>query len=29
MVLDGVLFVETAMIYQDQIEKWEAEHPGR
>ena len=24
-----VLFVETAMIYQDQIEKWEAEHPGR
>jgi hypothetical protein len=29
MVLDGVLFVETAMIYQDQIEKWEAENPGR
>jgi quercetin 2,3-dioxygenase len=24
-----VLFVETAMIYQDQIEKWEADHPGR
>jgi hypothetical protein len=24
-----VLFVETAMINQDQIEKWEAEHPGR
>jgi hypothetical protein len=24
-----VLFVETAMIYQDQIQKWEAQHPGR
>lgn len=24
-----VLFVETAMIYQDQIKKWEAQHPGR
>lgn len=24
-----ILFVETAMIDQDQIEKWEAEHPGR
>jgi quercetin 2,3-dioxygenase len=23
-----VLFVETVMLYQDQIEKWEAEHPG-
>ena len=24
-----VLFVETAMFYQDQIQKWEADHPGR
>jgi quercetin 2,3-dioxygenase len=24
-----VLFVETAMIDQDQIQKWEADHPGR
>ena len=24
-----VLFVETAIIYQDQIQKWEADHPGR
>jgi hypothetical protein len=24
-----VLFVETAMINQDQIERWEAEHLGR
>jgi quercetin 2,3-dioxygenase len=24
-----LLFVETAMIYQDHIEKWEAQHPGR
>jgi quercetin 2,3-dioxygenase len=24
-----LLFVETAMIYQDHIEKWEAEHSGR
>ena len=24
-----VLFVETVMIYQDQIEKWEDQHPGR
>jgi hypothetical protein len=24
-----LLFVESAMIYQDQIQKWEAKHPGR
>jgi quercetin 2,3-dioxygenase len=27
--VSDVLFVETAMIYQDQIERWEAQHPGR